>query len=183
MIRVFVAISMPPQIKDRLTRLCTGLPGARWLPPENMHLTLRFLGETSEADMDSVQSSLRLIEVPSFSLVLDGIGTFGQGHRTRAIWVGVETSPDLRHLQSKIETSLVRAGFPPEHRKFTPHITLARFRNALPRRIMQFVEANALFRAGPFPVERFAMFRSQLGKGGSVYNHLASYDLALRTRR
>ena len=117
------------------------------------------------------------IAAPGFDLHLRGIGTFGQGPKARALWVGVDPSEALTFLQQKVESAIVRAGQPPEGRKFTPHVTLARFSQADAHRLQNFVEGNSLFRAGPWTIDRFTLFESRLGKGGSVYTPLADYEL------
>ncbi|MEQ9448255.1 MAG: RNA 2',3'-cyclic phosphodiesterase, partial [Rhodospirillaceae bacterium] len=117
------------------------------------------------------------IDAATFDLEVSGLGTFGQGYKARALWAGIVPSPLLNHLQAKVESAVVRAGQPPEERKFTPHVTLARFNRPEPQRIQKFIEGNNLFQAGPFRVDHFALFESQRGNAGSVYTSLAEYDL------
>jgi 2'-5' RNA ligase len=177
--RLFVGIGVPAGLGERLAILSGGLPGARWVAPENMHLTLRFIGEMSRGDAEDIDEMLAAISAPGFDLHLQGVGTFGQGAKARAIWVGVMASDPLDFLQAKVESAVVRAGQPAEGRKFVPHVTLARFagKTADPNRIQRFIEGNSLFRAGPWTVDHFTLFESQMGKGGSVYTPLADYDL------
>jgi 2'-5' RNA ligase len=117
------------------------------------------------------------VAAPEFSVVVQGIGQFGTGHRTHTLWAGVESNPALLHLQAKIESAVVRAGFPPETRKFTPHITLARVKAAPPERLIRFLAANALFHSLPMAVTRFALIESLQGRGGPVYHQLCAYPL------
>jgi 2'-5' RNA ligase len=179
--RLFVGLGLPEGLGNRLAILSGGLPGARWVAPENMHVTLRFIGEIQRDAAEDIAEMLAGVSAPGFDLHLQGVGTFGQGDKARAVWVGVVPSEPLAFLQAKVESAIVRAGQPPEGRKFTPHVTLARFGgHADPRRLQNFVEGNNLFRAGPWTVERFTLFESHLGKGGSVYKPLTDYDLALQ---
>ena len=142
-----------------------------------MHLTLRYVGEVLHADAEDLAKMIAQVTAPGFDLHLETVGTFGQGAKARALWVGVAKSPPLEFLQAKVESAIVRSGQPPEGRKFAPHISLARFNQADPRRLQQFVEGNSLFRAGPWTIDHFTLFESKLGKGGSVYVPLADYPL------
>ena len=111
--RLFVALSLPENVRWQLRMLTGGLPGAKWVPPENYHLTLRFLGEIDGRDMDYVDAALAGIRAPTFKLRLAGIGHFATGGRVKAVWAGVEKEPALSHLQDKVESAVVRAGLPP----------------------------------------------------------------------
>lgn len=180
MYRLFVGLALPDDIRDQLARFDHGLPGARWVAPENTHLTLRFIGDVDRHTAADIDSTLQGVETPAFDFTLTGLGVFGQGRKTRALYAKTDHSPGLTHLQSKVESAVVRAGLPPEPRKFSPHVTLARFRAPDPDRIQAFVEHNGLFRAGPIVVNRFVLFESHMGKGGSVYEALAEYPLHMR---
>src|SRR5690348_1902389 len=145
--RLFVALELPWELRQRLAFLATGIPGARWVPPENYHLTLRFIGEMPGYRADEVDHALAGLKAPGFPLVLAGIGTFTKGARSTSLWVGVERSPPLEHLQTKIETALQRCGVEPERRRFQPHVTLARLDNAAEGKVVSFVQAHNLFRS------------------------------------
>jgi len=176
MLRLFVGIEFPPELKLRLSLLCTGVPGARWVDPGNFHLTLRFIGEISEDIAADVDEALVRVKAGRFSLQLAGAGIFG-GNRPRALWVGVERSPELIRLRDRIEHALVRAGLEPEERKFTPHVTLARLREPELDKLCHFLAMHAQFRATPLPVERFSLIASFPTKAGSVYEDQADYPL------
>lgn len=178
MIRAFVALDLPPAVKATLADLRAGVPGARWTDPADLHLTLRFVGEVPEDRLEDVHHALDEIRAPAFDLTLEGVGQFGQGARSRLLWAGVAASPALAHLQAKVESAVVRAGEPAETRRFTPHVTLARLdRQAHADRLCRFVEANALLRAGPVPVDRFVLFESRPGAGRPHYLALQDYPL------
>jgi len=176
MLRLFVGIEFPPELRLRLSLLQSGVAGAKWVDPGNFHLTLRFIGEVDEGTAADVDEALLRLKAQRFSLQLAGAGVFG-GDKPRQLWVGVEREPALATLQSKIEQALMRAGLPPEPRKFAPHVTLARLR--LPKRddIQRFLAANAQFRAEPLRIDRFSLIASYPTKAGSVYEDQADYEL------
>jgi 2'-5' RNA ligase len=176
MLRLFVGIEFPPELKLRLSLLCTGVSGARWVDPGNLHLTLRFIGEIDEGRAADVDEALGRLKARRFQLQLAGVGVFG-GNRPRALWVGVEKSPDLIALRDKIEQALVRVGLEPEGRRFAPHVTLARLRDPVLDQLGQFLAAHARFRAEPLPVEHFSLIASFPTKAGSVYEDQADYKL------
>ena len=177
MLRLFVGIPFPPELKLRLSQLCAGVPGARWVDPGNFHLTLRFIGEVGEdlaADIDAALSRLR---ARPFVLQLAGTGVFGNGGMPKSLWVGVERNLPLAALRDKIEQALVRSGLPPEPRKFSPHVTLARLKHPAPDQIAAFLSASAQFRAEPLEVDGFSLVASLQTKAGSVYEDQADYRL------
>jgi RNA 2',3'-cyclic 3'-phosphodiesterase len=176
MLRLFVGIEFPPELKLRLSLLQNGVAGARWVDPGNFHLTLRFIGEVDEGVAADVDETLSQLKARPFSLQLTGAGVFG-GDRPRQLWVGVERETALATLQGKIETALIRAGLPPEPRKFAPHVTLARLRDPRHDEIQRFLAANAQFRAVPLRIERFSLIASYPTKAGSVYEDQADYPL------
>jgi 2'-5' RNA ligase len=176
--RLFVGIDLPWELRDRLVALSgRGIPGARWVPAENYHLTLRFIGETPAYLAEEIDHALAGLKARGFSLTLAGLGTFSKGGRATALWVGVERSQPLEHLRSKIETALQRIGLEPERRRFTPHVTLARLDGTAEAKLAAFVQEHNLFRAPSVPVEHFTLFSSQLGKEQAVYTPEADYAL------
>ena len=174
MLRLFVGITLPPALKLRLSLLASGVPGARWVDPGNYHLTLRFIGEIDEGMASDVDAVLLHIQAKRFDLALAGVGHFGD----RMLWAGVEKSPPLVHLRDKVESALVRLGLEPETRRYAPHVTLARLRNASGAKLQEFLAEHALFRAEPFPVEKFSLVASYLTKAGAIYEDQADYELA-----
>ena len=176
MLRLFVGIEFPPELKLRLSLLCSGIPGARWVDAGNLHLTLRFIGEVSEDLAVDVDEALARVKGRRFALQLAGTGVFG-GSRPHALWVGVERDPDLVRLRDKVEQALLRIGLAPEPRKFVPHVTLARLRDPELRTLTGFLAAHAQFRAEPLPVDHFSLIASFPTKAGSVYEDQADYAL------
>ena len=176
MMRLFVALALPERIVESLLRLESGVPGARWSTREQLHLTLRFIGEVDERDASSIDETLAGISAPRFSLELKGVGSFG-GRNPRALWAGVAPNEALIRLQRKIESAIQRLGFPAEERKYTPHVTLARLRATPPGRVMDFLSDHGLYASAPFAVDRFVLFSSRLTANGSIYVAEREYEL------
>jgi 2'-5' RNA ligase len=175
--RLFVGLDLPWSVRERLSFLSGGIPGARWLPPENYHITLRFIGEVAAHRAEEIDLALGALRARSFTLSLTGVGTFEKAGRPVALWVGVERNPQLELLQTKIETACQRTGLEPERRRFNPHVTLARLDNPVELKLAAFVQANNLFRSEPVQVEHFTLFSSRLGKEASVYTAEVEYGL------
>lgn len=176
--RLFVGLDLPWATRLRLAGLGGGgIPGARWVPVENFHLTLRFIGEVVPHVAEAVDEALLGLRARRFALELAGVGTFAKGGRDTTLWVGVARNPALELLAGKVETALQRAGLPPERRRFMPHVTLARLDNAPGEKLAGFVQAHNLFRAEPIQVEHFVLFSSRLGKEASVYTAEVEYPL------
>jgi 2'-5' RNA ligase len=176
MIRLFVALSLPDDVAETLALLQAGVPGARWQMRDQLHLTLRFIGEVDERDAAAVDDTLSRIEAPRFMLALKGVGEFG-GKTPHALWAGVRDREPVAFLQRKIETALQRAGLPPEGRKFVPHVTLARLKGASSGRVMDFLADHALYAGAPFEVAGFILYSSVLTPNGSIYRAERAYRL------
>ena len=177
MLRLFVGLSVPENIAAQLAGLANGMPGARWVEPENMHVTLRFIGEVSEADAEDIHVELSRISAKPFSFDVAGMDTFGQGRKAHALFASVPLTPELEILQTRTESAVVRAGQPRETRKFKPHVTIARLKSATEDRILGFIQNNNLFRAGPIAVDHIILYESRMGNGGSAYFPVAEYPL------
>lgn len=178
MIRLFTGIALPDRHRQHLTAMMHGLKGARWVAAENLHVTLRFIGEVDEDVARDVDAALAAVEAAPFELSITGVGTFGRP--PRVLWAGAESAPEtaLAHLYAGVESALVRSGQDPEGRKFSPHITLARFKDE-PRmgHLSLFLEGHARFALPPFTVEGFNLMRSRLSPGGAHYEAVAEYEL------
>ena len=181
--RLFVALDLPGTLRRRLALLAGGLAGARWVPAENLHLTLRFIGETPGWQAEEIDHALGALRAPGFPLTLAGIGLFAKGGRGTALWTGVERTPALDHLHTKVETALQRIGLEPERRRFAPHVTLARVDATPEPRLAAYLQAHGLFRAEPVPIGHFTLFSSRLGKERAVYVAEAEYELSPATPR
>jgi len=176
--RLFVGLDLPWSLRERLGFLAGGLPSARWVPAENLHCTLRFIGEVPAWRAEEIDAALLGLRAPGFSLSLVGVGVFNRGAKAASLYADVERSPALDHLQAKVETALQRSGLDAERRRFAPHVTLARVDTVPELRLAAWVQANNLFRAEPVVVEHFTLFSSRMGKEASAYTAEVEYALA-----
>lgn len=175
--RLFVALSPPDEIRDRLSMMASGLPSARWVKPENYHITLRFIGEVDNLVARDVDDALSGVHMPEFEVSLAGIGQFGEGKKLRSVWTGVEGGEPLIRLQTKVENAVARAGLQPEGRKFKPHVTLARFKDSPGPKFGEYLHSHGLFRSEPFMVREFVLYSSFLAREGAIYRPEAIYEL------
>jgi 2'-5' RNA ligase len=173
MLRLFVGIDLPPELKLSLSLIATGLPGAKWVDAGNYHLTLRFIGEIDEGQAEDVDAALSQIRTPRFDVALATVGHFG----LRQLWVGVERNDALQRLHDKIESALSRLGFPAEERRYTPHVSLARLKGTSESRLQTYLSEHALYRAAPFRADHFSLIASYLTKSGAIYEDQADYPL------
>jgi RNA 2',3'-cyclic 3'-phosphodiesterase len=171
--RLFVAINLPDGVKDRLIGLRTDIPTARWVRPEQMHLTLRFIGDTILANkVEAIDEAMMSITAAAFDLALYGVGRFPPGHRKppRVLWVGIAPQPDLNRLQHAVEQALESVGFEPDSRPFSAHITLARLKSyGLLPEVADFLHAHVDFAVDPFRVSEFRLYESELTPRGPRY--------------
>jgi len=207
-LRLFFACELPGEIKGELLslkeELCRssshwGTRNWKWVEEENLHLTVRFLGETPGERLETVMEAGReaVAGMGPFSLSVGGLGFFPSRGPVRVVWVGVEEAPELLRLRARLEEALFSRGFPREEREFHPHLTLARAREPVPRRILRLsspeegkppvpggseAEAAPLARPiGTFPVRELVLLRSILRPSGPEYHPLATFALASPT--
>jgi RNA 2',3'-cyclic 3'-phosphodiesterase len=166
--RLFVALAIPDSVAATMFLIQAGVPGAKWQTREQLHLTLRFIGEVDGRDANMIDDALSAISAPPFTLALKGVGEFGSKN-PRALWAGVSDPAAVTHLARKVETAMQRIGLPAEERKFTPHVTLARLRGALAGRVIDYLADHALYASAPFEVREFRLYSSTLTPNGSVY--------------
>ncbi len=177
MTRLFVGLELPRAVKDVLLACAGGIPGAHWQTAEQLHLTLRFIGDVDNPTANDITQALDFIDAPGFDLEIKGVGVFGPAKRAHALWAGVTGNPGLDHLQAKIESAVVRAGIAPETRKFHPHITLARLRNPERVRLQDFLQIHDGLVVPPFTVDHFVLFSSFVTHKGSIYTVEETYPL------
>ena len=176
--RLFTGLELPASVGLALSLKRGGLSGARWIDPENYHITLRFIGDVDNGTANDVADSLdRLSNSLSFQVRLNHLGTFG-GHNPRALYAGVEVNESLVRLQAAQERVLQRAGLEPEGRKFVPHVTLARLRGSSAEEVAWFLAQAGRFEPLSFTVGRFVLFSSKDSVGGGPYVVEQSYPLA-----
>jgi len=174
--RLFTGLEMPADAVDALTGLRGGLPGARWIDPENYHLTLRFVGDVDNRTAHAVAEMLDGIERPVFSITLDGIGVFG-GRKPHSVFASVRPCAELTALQAEQERLMQKLGLPADSRKFAPHVTVARLRGVSPAAVASYIETRGGFYWGPIRVARFVLFSSRAGQGGGPYVVEEAYPL------
>ena len=174
--RLFVALPIPDDVANSLLAIQSGMPGARWQTREQIHLTLRFIGEIDGRQASAVHDALSTIDAPVFSLALHGAGEFG-GRRPSSIWAGVRVNEALTRLQRKIETALQRVGLAADRQRFTPHVTLARLRGTQQGHVMDYLIDHALYSSRPFTAAAFVLYSSLLTSTGSIYRAEQAYRL------
>ena len=174
--RIFIGLEVPTDIGASLSMLPGGLPGARWIEPENYHITLRFIGDVDDALAREIAYLLGQVRRRSFELRLDGLSSFG-GRKPRAVVANVAPSQALMDLQAEHERLMQRVGLDPEGRKYTPHVTLARLRDSSSRQVADYLSERGSFRSAPFRVERFVLYSSRDSVGGGPYVVEADYPL------
>ena len=176
--RLFTGLEVPYAVGLALSLKRGGLYGARWMDPENYHITLRFIGDVDHTTANEVTDALdRLAHSEAFSIRLNHLGVFG-GDKPRALYAGVEVNATLVRLQAAQERVLQRLGLEPEGRKFTPHVSLARLRGSTPGDIARFMALAGRFEPLEFPVKRFVLFSSRDSVGGGPYLVEQAYPLA-----
>ncbi len=179
MIRLFTALSIPDDVAESLARRQTGLPGARWRTADQLHITLAFYGDIDERRADDLSIELeRAAAGGPFEIALAGVGAFGEGHRTRAIWAGLEPSERLSVLAGRCRGAAERASVAVERRDYRPHLTLAYLDpQASPDRIGGWMADHNLLHSPPIRIDRFGLYSSVLSHGGSRYELEREYVL------
>jgi len=174
--RLFSALAIPEDVARALSLHRGGLPGARWVEPSDYHITLRFMGDIDEATARDIDESLAEIRRKPFAVTLDGLGSFGGG-RPRAIIARVTPTAPLIELQADQERRVRRAGLAPETRKFTPHVTLARLRDASPIDVADYLASRSIPQSLTFEADSFVLYSSRASVGGGPYVAEAVYPL------
>lgn len=179
MIRLFVGLPLPEDVRRYLLSLHMGVRFARWQRDDQLHLTLKFVGEVPESTARDLDENLAQIRMAPFTLSLEGAGIFGDMRRPRVLWAGVTPQGEVTRLRDKVEMAALRAGIPLEQRKYVPHVTLARFSGERQAEsgLAAFLEARGDLRTPPFLVREFALFSSHLSSSGSIYRVEARYPL------
>jgi 2'-5' RNA ligase len=174
--RLFVAIRPPEEIREQLFSLMEGVPDLRWQQDEQLHLTLRFIGEVERPAAEDIAAALERIRFDPFTLSLGGVGKF-EKHRHGALWAGVQPKDQLKALNAKVERACQAAGLEPERRAFHPHITLARWKGRSPG-LDPFLEQHGGLTSETWQVEEFILYESRLGHDGAHYEPVVRYALA-----
>jgi 2'-5' RNA ligase len=178
--RLFIAIDLPDEVKDALTRLRADISGAAWVRRDGYHLTLKFLGDGIDSSrLQEITATLAAIDAAPFEFTLRGVGRFPPRGSARVLWVGVSAPPALATLQQHVESAMASVGFPPEARAFSAHITLARLKSDQRREVEAFLERHRAFQIGAIPAARFHLVESTLTPQGASYQHRARFDLKI----
>jgi RNA 2',3'-cyclic 3'-phosphodiesterase len=174
--RLFTGLEIPSELAPDLALLRGGLFGARWIDVENYHITLRFIGDIDDATARDVYATLERIRRRPFKVTIEGLSSFG-GDRPRAIIAKAKPEQPLIDLQAEQERLMRRLGIPPEQRKFTPHVTLARLRDASSLAVADYLSTRGYFLSRQFEANRFVLFSSRASVGGGPYVVEAAYPL------
>lgn len=186
LIRAFIALDIPDEIKSRIAQAVAPLVNAsqqsvRWVSPENIHLTIKFLGDVSPNQLELLTHTLasEARALAPFTLQIGGLGCFPNPRRPRVIWVGVQAPAELAHLQHAIESAAGKIGYPPEEKPFSPHLTIGRVRSQSepPALLRSLLEQSQAARLGAADIHAVHLYRSELKPGGAIYSHLCSAPL------
>ena len=175
--RLFVAIRPPEHIRDLLIDAMDDSADFRWQDEEQLHLTLRFVGEVERPVADDLALVLGRVRAPSFELRIAGVGRFEQ-RNSGALWAGVEPKEPVAALAAKVERVCQSVGLEPERRAYHPHVTLARWKGRRTREVKDYLERTAGLSSDPFPVDKFILFESRLSRHGAHYEPVATYPLS-----
>jgi 2'-5' RNA ligase len=168
--RLFVAIDLPESVRDDIGDIYEAIHGARWTPENQLHLTLRFIGDVDGKAAADIDSALRKIKFEPFNMRLKSTGFFPPRGEPRILWCGVEANDELMRLRKHIERALVtEAKLPSDPKKFHPHITIARLNGSPPQKLADFMTTNALFESEEFEVPEFCLYSSVLKRDGALH--------------
>lgn len=174
--RLFVALRPPHPVRQLLRAAMHGISAARWQDDDQLHLTLRFIGEVDRHRAEDIAAALGALHAPAITARIAGVGMFERKGWPHTVWAGVEPATALAGLHHKVDQLLVRVGVPPETRAFVPHITLARLnRSAGP--VAPFLAQHGDLASSPFVFTHVILYESEMGHGGSRYHPVARYPL------
>lgn len=177
--RLFVALRPPESIREALADTMDGVPAARWQDDDQLHLTVRYVGEVDRRVAEDVAEALAGVKAPAPRVAIAGVGRFEHKGRTEALWAGLAPHDALAALHRKVDRALVVAGLSPERRAYLPHVTLAR----LPRgagaeaEVAQWLARNAALASAPFTLPELILYESRLGRAGAGYTPVAEWPL------
>jgi 2'-5' RNA ligase len=174
----FIALELPETVRDELLAISGGVPGAYWEDDDQLHLTLRYLGEVDGATRSALFHQLERLHVAPFPLVLTGFGFFPPRGEPESLWIGLDRSQPLEALRARVDALATRLGVTPDRRRWTPHVTLARLEGAPESRLVRFAQEHALFRTAPFTPTRMTCFSSHRRDWGFAYQREAVFPLS-----
>ncbi len=177
MMRLFTAIPLPQEIRAILHAMGRALPGARPVPQDQIHITLRFIGEVEGSLLHDIKERLSSLEFDSFSLAIRGVGHFPPRRKPRVIWAGLHPTEKLSSLKRKIDSNLQHCGIAPEQRKFSPHVSLVRLQNCPIKRVTEFLAGNSFLAFDALQINCFNLYSSKLTPKGAIHTLEQSYPL------
>lgn len=175
--RLFIAIPLPDSVKTTLDELRKPIENVRWQPSHQFHITLKFLGETQDEQLQQLRAELQAVDQSAFNVTIQGLGTFPEKGNPRVIWAGVKKTERLEQLQESVENACVKAGFKKELRSFTPHITLGKVKGAITQEISLFLGSYANWGREEFLVDQFAVYASYILSSGARHEVIQNYFL------
>ncbi len=175
--RLFLGIDLPDPIDFDIQLMSGGIPGARWQTPEQLHLTLHFLGDVDGGEARRLEAALERLDAPSFIMQLRGAGVFPLRGPARSLWLGVADPDPVRLIHERSGRIIDECGLERERRKFIPHVTAARLKNPDKRKLGEWIANHALYASAPFPVTEVRLYSSILSHAGAKYRTEAAYPL------
>jgi 2'-5' RNA ligase len=200
--RIFIGIDLGPEVRARISRFLEGVesfaPDARWVRPESLHITLKFIGEQTPEQVEAISERLRRVESSAFEIRSAGYGFFPTAKAPRVFWIGIQSGPQLADLAESIDAAVAELGVPREDRPFSPHLTLARagagrrsgspkWRKGNGRNVIFAVLEKRLaamgkldfstLNFGTMTAHEFILYQSQLSPGGSKYTKLQRFPM------
>lgn len=194
--RLFIALDIPLEIRQRIETfmksICNFAPDARWVRPESLHVTLKFIGEKDTESVEAIKEACASIKINSFDLSFRGYGFFPTAKTARVLWVGIESGPELASLAQKVDAATMSVGIPKEEHPYTPHLTLARAgrdsgapksqKTDGPNKRFQTLQEKLAARPAPdfgtMTAREFFLYESQTMRGGSRYTKIAQFALS-----
>lgn len=175
--RTFLGISIPDEVKEQLTSICYGLPDIKWVDEENFHITLVFLGEQTQEEVDRISDFCSEISVSNFDLELRSVGVFGKQKSPSILFAEVKQNPHLLQLQKILDSGLRKRGIQPERQEYHPHVTIGRFKNFYNAKISPYLEEFSDFSSSSFAVSEFHIYSSRSSANGPIYRIEESFSL------
>ena len=175
--RLFLAIDLPEEQCTTLLDLRDDTLPARWTPPEQYHLTLRFIGDVPEEQVAAIENAVAPVESEAFSLQSYGLGVFPSRRKPRVLFAEISRAEALMTLHHRLDEALLSAGIDRADKPFHPHVTLARLKRARPQSVREYLRKHRAFTLAPFPVPRYYLYQSELTPEGAIHTRVASFEL------
>ncbi len=180
--RLFIAVPLPDTVTDQFADLQQPIDWLRWQDRNQLHITLKFLGETDPERVPEINQNLSQIQLPAFSMTIKGFGYFPKDKQPRVLWSGIDNNQSLQKLQQSVEQTCTDIGFDAEGRPFKPHITIARIDGGSKRDVMSFINQHKKFSIPDVPVDEFVLYESKLSSEGATHIRKKSFNLTYNDR-